>query len=183
MNVIFNSSDMKTSPPSCIGLANSPFGLSILCWQADALYFLGFPASEDEGLQQFRDQPRMPALPLRNDAGAKQWITRIFTGDIVLARVSGTAFQQQVWQTLCQRTQPGETITYRQLACYSGEPKAYRAVAGALARNPLSWLIPCHRVVHSGGKENRYRWGTDCKLTMQKVERGGICLPAALSLF
>jgi AraC family transcriptional regulator of adaptative response/methylated-DNA-[protein]-cysteine methyltransferase len=74
----------------------------------------------------------------------------------------GTAFQQRVWQTLCQ-IPPGETRTYAQLAEMVGNPKAIRAVARGCATNPVSLAVPCHRVVGSDGGLTGYRWGVPRK--------------------
>ena len=74
----------------------------------------------------------------------------------------GTAFQQRVWQTLCQ-IPAGETRTYAQLAEMVGNPKAIRAVARGCATNPVSLAVPCHRVVGSDGGLTGYRWGVPRK--------------------
>lgn len=76
--------------------------------------------------------------------------------------VQGTAFQRRVWQELT-RIKPGRTISYQQVAASIGKPKAARAVAGAIAANPLAVAIPCHRVVGTDGKLHGYRWGLDRK--------------------
>ncbi|KFN38748.1 MAG: cysteine methyltransferase [Sulfuricurvum sp. MLSB] len=70
----------------------------------------------------------------------------------------GTPFQKAVWETL--RTIPyGETISYAQEAERFGNPKAVRAVANANGRNPIAILIPCHRVIASGGGIGGYSGG------------------------
>lgn len=83
--------------------------------------------------------------------------------------VAGTAFQQRVWDTL--RTIPyGETRSYAQVAEMIGEPKAVRAVARACATNPVALVVPCHRVVRSGGELSGYRWGVDRKRALLERE-------------
>jgi methylated-DNA-[protein]-cysteine S-methyltransferase len=74
----------------------------------------------------------------------------------------GTAFQQQVWQLL-QQIPFGETISYGTLAQWYGQPKASRAVGAANGRNPISIIVPCHRVVASTGKLTGYAGGLDRK--------------------
>lgn len=69
----------------------------------------------------------------------------------------GTPFQLKVWETL-MRMPMGTVVTYADLATRIGAPGSARAVAGAVARNPVSWLIPCHRVIRSGGTISGYRW-------------------------
>ena len=72
--------------------------------------------------------------------------------------VRGTAFQRRVWKCL-QQTQPGETLSYSDVAKRIGSPGAARAVARACASNSIAVLIPCHRVVRSDGGLSGYRWG------------------------
>jgi len=76
--------------------------------------------------------------------------------------VQGTAFQRRVWQELA-KIKPGQTSSYQNVAASIGKPKATRAVASAIAANPLAVAIPCHRVVGTDGKLHGYRWGTDRK--------------------
>lgn len=90
-----------------------------------------------------------PALNLRTDA-------------------RGTDFQQRVWDAL-RRIPYGETRSYAQLAEMIGEPGAVRAVASACARNPVALVVPCHRIVRTGGALGGYRWGLERK--RQLLER------------
>lgn len=69
-----------------------------------------------------------------------------------------TAFQRRVWQEL-QKIPRGSTRTYSQVARAMGNPKAVRAVARACATNPVSIVVPCHRVIREDGKLAGYRWG------------------------
>ena len=86
--------------------------------------------------------------------------------------IRGTAFQWRVWRALT-RIPAGETRTYASLAASIGQPTAVRAVARACATNPLSLVIPCHRVVGSNGSLTGYRWGTDVKGALLRAERQG----------
>ena len=72
--------------------------------------------------------------------------------------IRGTAFQQRVWQALCE-IPAGSTLSYTQVAANIGSPKSVRAVAGACAANAIAVAIPCHRVVRSDGNLSGYRWG------------------------
>lgn len=83
--------------------------------------------------------------------------------------VRATAFQERVWQAL-QAIPYGETRTYRQIAQELGRPGAARAVARACATNPVSIVIPCHRVVREDGNLAGYRWGVERKRTLQELE-------------
>jgi AraC family transcriptional regulator of adaptative response/methylated-DNA-[protein]-cysteine methyltransferase len=83
--------------------------------------------------------------------------------------VRGTAFQQRVWQALCE-IPCGKTCTYSEIAEKLGRPSATRAVAGACAANTLAVAIPCHRVVRTDGSLSGYRWGVERKAKLLHAE-------------
>ncbi len=83
---------------------------------------------------------------------------------------SGTPFQQRVWQELV-RIPFGTTITYAQLAQRIGQPTAARAVGHANGRNPISIIVPCHRVIGADGKLTGYAGGIDNKQWLLAWER------------
>jgi len=72
--------------------------------------------------------------------------------------LKGTNFQVNVWRALLA-IPPGAMLCYKDVAKLIGRPQAVRAVANAVARNPISYLIPCHRVITKSGQIHRYRWG------------------------
>lgn len=82
---------------------------------------------------------------------------------------AGTVFQQAVWQALMQ-IPLGQTCTYGQLASAIGKPSASRAVGTAVGRNPISVLIPCHRVIGSQGQMTGYAGGIWRKEALLKLE-------------
>jgi AraC family transcriptional regulator of adaptative response/methylated-DNA-[protein]-cysteine methyltransferase len=84
--------------------------------------------------------------------------------------VQATAFQWKVWRAL-QRIPYGETRAYAEVARSIGNPKAVRAVASACARNPVCVVVPCHRVVPSGGGTGKYRWGAERKQALLAGEQ------------
>jgi len=84
--------------------------------------------------------------------------------------LQATAFQRRVWQEL-QRIPRGATRTYSEVAKALGKPSAVRAVARACATNPVSIVVPCHRVVRSDGNLAGYRWGISRKRTLLDRER------------
>lgn len=84
--------------------------------------------------------------------------------------VQATAFQRRVWQEL-QRIPRGATRTYSQVARALGQPKAVRAVARACATNPVSIVVPCHRVIREDGNLAGYRWGLSRKEQLLNQER------------
>lgn len=82
----------------------------------------------------------------------------------------GTEFQRQVWQALSQIPY-GQTISYKELAQRVGRANAFRACANANGKNPISLIIPCHRVIASGGGIGGYTGGVDIKRTLLDFEQ------------
>ncbi len=82
----------------------------------------------------------------------------------------GTSFQFTVWSAL-SRLEQGAVISYSALARYIGFPLAVRAVASAVASNPVSYIIPCHRVITKKGEIHAYRWGKERKKNMLLWEK------------
>lgn len=107
---------------------------------------------------------------------AAQQLDAYFSGalkefDLPLDRSQGTAFQQEVWQALC--TIPyGAVCSYAALAQKIGRPKAIRAVGAANGRNPLSIIIPCHRVIAANGNLQGYAGGLANKQRLLNFEQG-----------
>jgi methylated-DNA-[protein]-cysteine S-methyltransferase len=81
----------------------------------------------------------------------------------------GTPFQQEVWKALCDIPY-GKTTTYGEVARQIGNPKAVRAVGGAIGSNPLSIVIPCHRVIGKNGSLTGYSGGLDVKKRLLDLE-------------
>jgi AraC family transcriptional regulator of adaptative response/methylated-DNA-[protein]-cysteine methyltransferase len=116
----------------------------------------------------------------RDDSGFAPWVEALrehLNGfrprlDLPLD-IQATAFQRRVWKEL-QRIPYGETRTYTQVARAIGKPRAVRAVARACATNPVSVLVPCHRVVREDGSLAGYRWGVERKKLLLDKERDAI---------
>ena len=87
--------------------------------------------------------------------------------------VSSTDFQRRVWEAL-QAIPYGQTRSYAQVAEMIGSPSAVRAVARACASNPVALIVPCHRVVRSGGALSGYRWGVERKRALLDAERSAL---------
>jgi methylated-DNA-[protein]-cysteine S-methyltransferase len=85
--------------------------------------------------------------------------------------ISGTPFMRKVWTAL-QEIPYGETRSYKDIAMAVGSPKACRAVGMANNRNPISIVVPCHRVIGSGGSLVGYGGGLDMKAFLLDLERG-----------
>ena len=109
---------------------------------------------------------RFPRADLKEgDPGLDHWVNRVVSlievpgqGFDLPLEIRGTAFQRQVWEAL-RAIPAGEVATYSEIARRIEQPAAVRAVAGACAANQLAVVIPCHRVVRSGGGLGGYRWG------------------------
>ena len=105
---------------------------------------------------------------------ARRQLEEYFAGertsfDLALS-VKGTQFQKQVWQQLLEIPY-GETISYGQLADAVGAPRAFRAAGSANGRNQISVIIPCHRVIATGGKLGGYGGGLANKQFLLDLER------------
>ena len=83
----------------------------------------------------------------------------------------GTDFEIRVWETLL-KIAPGRASTYADVAAAIGAPKASRAVGGAVGRNPLSFVVPCHRVIGRSGALTGYHWGLTRKRAIIGWETG-----------
>lgn len=90
----------------------------------------------------------------------------------------GTAFQVRVWRALLD-VRRGQVVSYASLAASATAPGAARAVGSALARNPLVYIVPCHRVIRADGATGNYGGGTALKQTLLNWEAGR--LPALMS--
>ncbi|MEE2526649.1 bifunctional helix-turn-helix domain-containing protein/methylated-DNA--[protein]-cysteine S-methyltransferase [Hyphobacterium sp. HN65] len=153
------------------GTAPTPFGNGVFLVAPRGLSALAFADPSVESA--FEDlRARYPAAEyVRDDGEALRWAERIFAegdGPIPLA-LYGTPWQRQVWRALL--TIPaGQTVTYRDIAAEVCTPKASRAVGAAVGANPVSWLIPCHRVLASDGRLTGYHWGVNRKRAMLAYE-------------
>ena len=109
-----------------------------------------------------------------SQSSAAEAIARYFRGDLSSidvppTKTEGTAFQQDVWRVL--RTIPcGTSISYSELAARVGRPRASRAVGLANGSNPISIVVPCHRVIGSDGSLTGYAGGTKRKLWLLRHE-------------
>jgi methylated-DNA-[protein]-cysteine S-methyltransferase len=84
---------------------------------------------------------------------------------------SGTPFQQKVWKKML-KVPFGKTVSYKKLASMIGSPKKARAVGNACATNPVSLIVPCHRIIKSDGGLGGYGGGIELKKRLLKLETG-----------
>ena len=148
---------------------DSPLGEIVLAAEGDALIGLWFSGQAHFGAG-LRGAVDGDCAVLRE---AKAWLDDYFAGKaaetLPKLRPRGTAFQQRVWAELL-RIPRGETVTYGALAEKLGSHA--RAVGGAVGRNPISIMIPCHRVVGKNGSLTGYAGGTERKAALLKIESG-----------
>jgi methylated-DNA-[protein]-cysteine S-methyltransferase len=144
--------------------------------------FITIAGDEDDTIVGVRmeDQAHPPADRdewERDDGGFPKVVDQLdayFAGDLtdfdVTLRLEGTEFQRRVWAGLLEIPY-GETISYGELATRIGQPTASRAVGLANGRNPVSIIVPCHRVIGSTGALTGYGGGLDRKRTLLDLER------------
>lgn len=155
----------------------SPLGELTLAAQEDALVGLWLPGQKYFGGGLVENWLEDDALPVFMQV--KNWLGRYFTGaplppETVSLSPIGSPFRQSVWRTL-QDIPYGETTTYGALAQKLAKEKGLsslsaQAVGGAVAHNPISILIPCHRVVGARGSLTGYAGGIDKKLRLLTLE-------------
>lgn len=161
------------------GVAPSPFGTAVLVTTAYGLAGIGFCDAETSLEAAFADlRDRWPeANYTRNDAAVTPIAARVFdpsrwrADEPVRVVLIGTDFEVQVWQTLL-RIPVGKATTYQRVAEKIGRPTAARAVGAAVGKNPISFVVPCHRVVGSAGALTGYHWGLPRKRAILGWEAG-----------
>ncbi len=161
------------------GAAPSPFGTAVLVLTAYGLAGIGFADGTLTVAAAFEDlRARWPeARFARDDAAVAPVARRVFDparwnpAEPVRVVLIGTDFEIAVWQTLL--TIPvGRATTYQAVASAIGRPSAARAVGAAVGKNPISFVVPCHRVVGSSGALTGYHWGVPRKRAILGWEAG-----------
>ena len=156
------------SPLGPVLLAADEIGLTGL-WLEGQKYYAGRLDLE----QGEWEEKELPVLAM-----AKCWLEEYFAGKVpettIPMHLSGTSFQMEVWEILCQIPY-GQTITYgqiaRQIAAKRGrKTMSAQAVGGAVGRNPISIIVPCHRVMGADGSLTGYAGGVDKKMALLTLE-------------
>ena len=155
------------------GLHPSPFGPCFVGQTERGICALGFVDGGEGNGEAVRAEfeRRWPAARFHEDRAATAHVAaRIFgerPADSTPLRlaVAGTNFQLKVWEALL-RIPPGRITSYYALGQALGLPRSARAVGGAVAANPVSYLIPCHRVIRHTGRISHYEWGRSRKRVM-----------------
>ncbi len=146
------------------GFADSPFGKCLIAESPRGICHLSFVENEKTSLTQLQNDWPQAKLK-RDDHVAERLAARIFvrpdsshSQPPLRAFVRGTPFQVRVWRALLQ-VEHGTATSYGRLAGLIDKPSAARAVGSAVAKNPLAYLIPCHRVIRETGVTGDYHWG------------------------
>ncbi|QCI66203.1 bifunctional helix-turn-helix domain-containing protein/methylated-DNA--[protein]-cysteine S-methyltransferase [Phreatobacter stygius] len=160
------------------GFHPSPFGRAVVIATDRGLAGLGFCDAGGEPSALSDMTSRWPRASFREDQGATApFAERIFdpqawASDQPLRVVLiGSDFEVRVWETLL-RIPMGKATTYSTIAGHIGKPKAARAVGAAVGKNPISFVVPCHRVLGRSGALTGYHWGLTRKQAMLGWEAG-----------
>lgn len=162
------------------GYHPTPLGEILIAQTARGLCWLGFVVDEDKTIPL----QRLKAYWLQATFHEDQKATAATAAKIMKAwhgegqpkfniHLYGTNFQIQVWQALL-KIPCGGAVSYQDVAQYIDKPKASRAVGSAVGANPISLLIPCHRVIQASGIVENYGWGTPRKKLLLALEAQNI---------
>ncbi|MGN0707783.1 MAG: methylated-DNA--[protein]-cysteine S-methyltransferase [Faecalibacterium sp.] len=149
----------------------SPLGPLSLCCDDTGLTHLAFGSRLLPGTPVPEEEP--PILRQTAHWLEAYWLGRD-PGPLPPLHPEGTPFQQRVWALLCS-VPYGQTTTYgalaRQIAAQTGRPRmSAQAVGGAVGRNPIAILVPCHRVLGADGSLTGYAYGLECKQRLLALE-------------
>ncbi|MGL4994371.1 MAG: methylated-DNA--[protein]-cysteine S-methyltransferase [Bacteroidales bacterium] len=140
---------------------DSPIGILVIeCDSSHLLSITMTDCMDDSNANQVSNQ-------------VKSELTQYFNGELTEFRMkvstNGSPFQQEIWNKLLS-IEYGKTISYIDFAHLCGKPKAVRAVASAIAKNPIPIIIPCHRVVKKDGSIGGFIWGSGSKSALLEIE-------------
>jgi AraC family transcriptional regulator of adaptative response/methylated-DNA-[protein]-cysteine methyltransferase len=148
------------------GVRATPFGAAFVGFTDRGICHLRFVDDVAAAVETLRTE--WPAAKLVRDAeGAARALAVLDGAPAAPIRLwlRGTNFQIKVWEALL-RIPEGQLVSYGTLAGIAGAPRAVRAVASAVAANPVAWLVPCHRVIRASGVLGQYRWGAERKAAL-----------------
>jgi AraC family transcriptional regulator, regulatory protein of adaptative response / methylated-DNA-[protein]-cysteine methyltransferase len=162
------------------GFHPSPFGTALVMATERGLAGLAFADPGEESTALADMQSRWPQAKLiENTARIAPLARRIFEPRLWRAErplrvvLIGTDFEVRVWETLL-RIPMGRAVSYSDIAARIGTPKAARAVGAAIGKNPISFVVPCHRALGKNGDLTGYHWGMTRKRAMLGWEAGRV---------
>ncbi|OWU76173.1 6-O-methylguanine DNA methyltransferase [Marinibacterium profundimaris] len=156
------------------GWFDSPFGRALVMGTDKGICGIGFEGEASAGEAMADLAGRWPkARYVEDPERLRPWAEAAFgasgvSGEAPLYLI-GAPFQIKVWEALLS-IPSGQVTTYSEIARSIGHPKAVRAVGTAVGRNPISWLIPCHRALRKSGGLGGYHWGLPVKRVMLAYE-------------
>jgi methylated-DNA-[protein]-cysteine S-methyltransferase len=160
---------------------DSPIGALTLAATEVGIVRIGF-GTEDAVLDHLAAEvsPRVLHLPARLDAARRQ-LDEYFAGDrrgfdLPLDRRLSRGYRRQVLEALSSTVPYGAVATYKDLAVATANPGAVRAVGTAMATNPIPIVVPCHRIVRSGGALGNYGGGPEVKAFLLRLEGAHLLL-------
>lgn len=143
------------------------------------LVYLGFPLNNGRGFVGWRQRFAPGCKTKRGESANRhafeqvlEFIARERTSFELAIDLRATVFNESVFKIVSE-IHYGETLSYKEVAQAAGDEKSVRAVGAALSANPLALVIPCHRVVGSGGKLQGYSGGVQLKARLLAAERIG----------
>ena len=145
------------------GFGETPFGEALIGFTDKGICYLGFiDDNKNEIFNRFNELWENANL-VHNEIAANEYLENIFVKNKKYNLfVKGTNLQVNVWKALLNLPN-GIVATYQDIANYLDKPKAVRAIASAIGRNHIGYLIPCHRVIAKSGAMSGYRWGIERK--------------------
>jgi len=155
---------------------SSRFGKMIVASMSKGVCYVGYMLSHENALQELHSRFPDGRLRLRKNKQHEQ-VKKLFTGnwqkgEKLMLYLKGTEFQLKVWEALLE-IPIGTLSTYSKIAALTGYSKAQRAVGTAIGRNPILYIIPCHRVIAQNGKMGGFYWGIEKKMELLNAENAG----------
>jgi methylated-DNA-[protein]-cysteine S-methyltransferase len=158
--------------------ADTPIGTLALAATEEGLVRVGFQRELDTFAEDIaaKVSPRVVELPKRLDAARRQ-LDEYFEGhrhrfDLPVDLRLAAGFRRRVLELLFEQVGFGQTRSYAELAALAGSPRAHRAVGSAMATNPVPIVVPCHRVLRTGGNLGGYGGGLEIKRYLLALEGG-----------
>ncbi|MGE0267324.1 MAG: bifunctional transcriptional activator/DNA repair enzyme AdaA [Candidatus Omnitrophota bacterium] len=148
------------------GFYPSPFGEFLLAETCKGICHLSFVTNRTGALKELKARWTLARLAEEPGNQAKTvqafFNQQVIPGQPIRLQIRGTDFQIKVWEALLKIPR-GQLVSYSHIAAMAGNPRAARAAGSAIGKNPVAYIIPCHRVIKETGETGGYRWGADRK--------------------
>lgn len=150
---------------------DTSYGKALIATTEKGICYIGF-GEREEMLQSMKSTYPSAILEEKSDDYQRKALNYIEqpNSEELNLHIHGTDFQVHVWESLI-RVPLGKLSTYKTIATEINNPKAVRAVGSAVGSNPVSYLIPCHRIIRTDGGLGGYFWGLDVKKKMLEREK------------